>query len=98
MHLFEIISSNYLEVTTEMRILNRFQNKCKIVIFLFTTFSFSLSPLEHYVLYKDVLSFLFQTFEFSVLCFGFCVLCPQKFETQNSKHPYTKHNVQMGTS
>ena len=26
MHLFEMISSNYLEVTTEMRIQNRFQN------------------------------------------------------------------------
>ena len=51
----------------------------------------------HCVLYKDVLSFVFQTFEFQVLCFGFCVLCHQKFETQNSKHLYTKHNVPMGS-
>ena len=28
------------------------------------------------VLYKDVFSFVFQTFDFQVLCFGFCVLCP----------------------
>ena len=28
------------------------------------------------VLCKDVLSFVFQTFDFQVLCFGFCVLCP----------------------
>ena len=30
----------------------------------------------HCVLCKDVLSFVFQTFDFQVLCFGFCVLCP----------------------
>ena len=30
----------------------------------------------HCVLCKDVLSFVFQTFDFHVLCFGFCVLCP----------------------
>ena len=30
----------------------------------------------HCVLCKDVLSFVFRTFDFSVLCFGFCVLCP----------------------
>ena len=30
----------------------------------------------HWVLCKDVLSFVFQTFDFQVLCFGFCVLCP----------------------
>ena len=29
----------------------------------------------HCVLCKDVLSFVFQTFDFQVLCFGFCVLC-----------------------
>ena len=69
-----------------------------IVLFLFTTFSFSLSPLGHCVLCKDVLSFVLQTFDFQFLCFGFCVLRPQKIETQNSKHPYTKHNVPMGTS
>ena len=28
----------------------------------------------HCVLCKDVLSFVFQTFEFQVLCFVFCVL------------------------
>ena len=44
--------------------------------FLFTTFSFSLSLLGHCVLYKDVLSFVFQTLNFQVLCFGFFVLCP----------------------
>ena len=55
-------------------------------------------PHLDWVLCKDVLSFVFQTFDFQVLCFGFCVLCPQKFETQNSKHPYIKHNVPMGTS
>ena len=30
----------------------------------------------HCVLCRDVLSFVFQTFDFQVLCFGFCVLCP----------------------
>ena len=30
----------------------------------------------HCVLCKDVLCFVFQTFDFQVLCFGFCVLCP----------------------
>ena len=30
----------------------------------------------HCVLCKDVLSFVFQTFDFQVLFFGFCVLCP----------------------
>ena len=30
----------------------------------------------HCVLCMDVLSFVFQTFDFQVLCFGFCVLCP----------------------
>ena len=30
----------------------------------------------HCVLCKDVLSFVFQTLYFQVLCFGFCVLCP----------------------
>ena len=32
----------------------------------------------HCVLCKDVLSFVFQTFDFQFLCFGFkiCVLCP----------------------
>ena len=30
----------------------------------------------HCVLCKDVLSFVFQTFDFQVLCFGFCVLFP----------------------
>ena len=30
----------------------------------------------HCVLCKDVLNFVFQTFDFQVLCFGFCVLCP----------------------
>ena len=30
----------------------------------------------HCVLCKDVLSFVYQTFDFQVLCFGFCVLCP----------------------
>ena len=30
----------------------------------------------HCVLCKDVLSFVSQTFEFQVSCFGFCVLCP----------------------
>ena len=30
----------------------------------------------HCVLSKDVLSFVFQTFDFQVLCFGFYVLCP----------------------
>ena len=30
----------------------------------------------HCVLCKDVLSFVFQTFDFQVLCFGSCVLCP----------------------
>ena len=69
-----------------------------IVIFLFRTFSFSLSPLGHCVLCKDVLSSVFPTLDFHVLCFGFCVLCTQKFDTQTSKHPYTKHNVPMGTS
>ena len=29
----------------------------------------------HCVLCKDVLSFVFQTFDFQVLCFGFCALC-----------------------
>ena len=29
----------------------------------------------HCVLCKDVLSFVFQTFDFQVLCFVFCVLC-----------------------
>ena len=48
---------------------------CMIVIFLFTAFSFSLSPSGHCVLCKDVLSFVFPTFDFHVLCFGFCVLC-----------------------
>ena len=138
----------------------------RLSFFLFTSFSFSLSPLGHCVLCKDVLSFVFQllTFKFCVLAFVFCVLknlkhktplhkthCPngdklkenvviekrtivqvyshrhfhrflcmspsrrlttqdtkhkaqntklesQKFETQNSKHPYTIHNVPMGTS
>ena len=37
---------------------------------------FSLSSLGHCVLCKDVLSLVFQTFDFQVLCFGFCVLCP----------------------
>ena len=30
----------------------------------------------HCVLCKDVLSFVFPTFDFQVLCFGFCDLCP----------------------
>ena len=30
----------------------------------------------HCVLCKDVLSFVFQPFDFQVLCFGFCFLCP----------------------
>ena len=30
----------------------------------------------HCVLCKDVLSFVFQTFYFQVLCFGFRVVCP----------------------
>ena len=30
----------------------------------------------HCVLCKDVLSFVYQTFDFQVLCFGFCFLCP----------------------
>ena len=30
----------------------------------------------HCVLCKDVLSFVFQIYDFQVLCFGFCVLCP----------------------
>ena len=30
----------------------------------------------HCVLCKDVLSFVFQTFDFQFLCFGFCVFCP----------------------
>ena len=29
----------------------------------------------HCVLCKGILSFVFQTFDFQVLCFGFCVLC-----------------------
>ena len=35
----------------------------------------SLSYKGHCVLCKDVLSFVFQTFDFQVLSFGFCVLC-----------------------
>ena len=30
----------------------------------------------HCVLCKDVFSFVFQTYDIQVLCFGFCVLCP----------------------
>ena len=30
----------------------------------------------HCVLCKNVLSFVFQIYDFQVLCFGFCVLCP----------------------
>ena len=48
---------------------------CTSVLFFFTTFSFSLSRLGHCVLYKDVLCFVFQTSDFQVYCFGFCVLC-----------------------
>ena len=33
----------------------------------------------HFVLCKDVLSFVFQYYDFQVLCFGFCVLCPVLF-------------------
>ena len=42
---------------------------------LCTTFSFSLSLLGHCALCKDVLSFVFQTFDFQVLCFVFLLLC-----------------------
>ena len=34
----------------------------------------------HCVLCKDVLSFVFHTFDFQVLWFGFCVLCPVLLE------------------
>ena len=47
---------------------------------------------------KDVLSFVFKTFEDTKHKSQNTKLESQKFETQNSKHPYTKHNVQMGTS
>ena len=53
----------------------RCEYTCTIVLFLFTTFSFSLSPLGHCVLCKDVSSFVFQTFDFQVLAFVFCALC-----------------------
>ena len=43
-------------------------------IFIYYLF-FRLVPMGHCVLFKDVLSFVFQTFDFPVLCFCFCVLC-----------------------
>ena len=49
-------------------------------IYVITGFNYLLKITEaykgHCVLCKDVLSFVFQTFDFHVLCFGFCVLCP----------------------
>ena len=47
---------------------------------------------------KGVLSFMFQTFEDTKHKSQNTKLESQKFETQNSKHPYTIHNVPMGIS
>ena len=44
----------------------------KLILYLVGTEAYK----GHCVLCKDVLSFVFQTFDFQVLCFGFCVLCP----------------------
>ena len=63
-----------------------------IALFLFTT------PLGHCVSCMDVLSFVFQTFEDTEYKSQNTKLASQKFETQNSKHPYTKHNVPMETT
>ena len=51
---------------------------CTIVLFVFTTLSFSLFPLGHCVLCKDVFSFVFQTFE------------DTKHKSQNTKLEDTK--------
>ena len=47
------------------------QDKLNLV-FRFSTEAYK----GHCVLCKDVLSFVFQTFDFQFLCFGFGVLCP----------------------
>ena len=48
-----------------------------LLCFVCLTFVFCLSCFRgHSVLCKDVLSFVSQTFDVQVLCFGFCVLCP----------------------
>ena len=48
----------------------------RLSYFYLLPFLSAFPPLGHCVLCKDVLSFVFQTFDFQVLCFGFCVLCP----------------------
>ena len=48
---------------------------CNVILPLSITSANVRKPINC-VLCKDVLSFVFQTFDFQVLCFGFCVLCP----------------------
>ena len=66
---------------------------CPVVIYYC---SFSLSPLGHCVLCKGVLSFVFQSFDFQVLCFGFCVLCPVLLKSAMETYKGSVKNGDVG--
>ena len=64
-----------------------------IVLFLLTTFSFSLSPFGHCVLCRDVLSFVFQTFDLQVSLRKH----PHMFYTPSFTFLYSRKGEMRGT-